>query len=266
MASGSSRPPPSGANLPSKQCLAELFESGRFSDAIIKVSDREIKVHKAVLSAKSPWFKEHFDNTPKHAGVPVILHDRRHDTQYSYSATKAMIQFCYTGDYLDLTEPSFNGRLVVHLVVHELAHEYEVEGLAELSSRKYTDGVNALFGKLDPDKLTTHLGIAIRSDHGCTETMKLVKSQALRAFKSLISKLEQLDDPGQALSKIEEVFDKSKEMKEVQNLPYSWKCHTCASVFQYSSKPTREDMYLPVCPCCGITQDFGLTRQKRKRA
>lgn len=46
--------------IPSK--TQELFESETFSDAIIECGDSEFKVHKAVLSIRSPVFKAIFEN------------------------------------------------------------------------------------------------------------------------------------------------------------------------------------------------------------
>jgi hypothetical protein len=45
--------------------ISRPFESGYLSDAIVKVGEEELRVHKAVLCEKSSWFQREFGKTEK---------------------------------------------------------------------------------------------------------------------------------------------------------------------------------------------------------
>ena len=191
-----------------------------------------------------------------------------------YDAVKAVIEFIYTGDY------SSEGGMAVDLLTNYLAKELAVEGLAELSSKKYADNVLAYFRNATAAKTAALLKIMIRPENSPTGVAPIVQAEALKGFRTLIDKLDIMNNPQEALSILETIFSTSEEpivkfedsysptsKKDNKNshvFLYTWKCNNCRTKFQYHKKPKKGDIRLPVCPCCDDIDKWTLGRSSRK--
>ena len=77
--------------------FSQLFEDEEFSDVIISVAGCEFKVHKAILSARSPVFAAMFKNAMKESKTGIIkIYD------VSQCAMKELLRFMYTGKVLNI--------------------------------------------------------------------------------------------------------------------------------------------------------------------
>lgn len=70
----------------------KLLKNQDFCDATLDVSGKELKVHKAILAAKSPVFYAMFSNNTKEANENLVKID-----DVTFDVMKDVVQFMYTG-------------------------------------------------------------------------------------------------------------------------------------------------------------------------
>ncbi|KAF4946242.1 hypothetical protein FGADI_11319 [Fusarium gaditjirri] len=133
-------------------------ESGEFTDFTLACDGRDIKVHKIIICSQSPVFRAACAGQFKvgsfeGAYTPDSVSDK---LQEAFSGTydlsshqpdmiQLMVDYLYTGDYsIDMSDTdeadttSNSGALSTHAMMYALGDEYDIKGLRDLSSRKYS--------------------------------------------------------------------------------------------------------------------------------
>ncbi|XP_072983291.1 BTB/POZ domain and ankyrin repeat-containing protein NPR1-like [Typha latifolia] len=149
--------------------LGSLFlspESGSYTDARIAVGSSELRVHRCVLSARSPFFREVFANLPEKEKVKIG--DLVKELDVSYEALVAVLQYIYTGQAAALPkglcvcvdeECSHVGcRPVVDFMVQMLyvSFTFQIFELANLFQRRLLD----VLDKVAADDIVVILSVA----------------------------------------------------------------------------------------------------------
>uniref|UniRef100_A0A0N5BR02 BTB domain-containing protein n=1 Tax=Strongyloides papillosus TaxID=174720 RepID=A0A0N5BR02_STREA len=71
----------------------DMFDSPLFTDCIIKIGDTEIKVHKAVLAARSPVFYDTFNTTLEKSQTNIIEIE-----DFRVEVVREMLKYIYTDE------------------------------------------------------------------------------------------------------------------------------------------------------------------------
>lgn len=121
--------------------FGQLLESEKFSDLILEVEDKEFRVHKSVLAARSPTFHKIFDDA---SGAAVNEEQNKLKlTDIKYEVMRQILRFVYTEKVDGLTE------LANELLV--AAHRFKLEDLKTLCEE-------SLFKNLDvANVIDTHV-------------------------------------------------------------------------------------------------------------
>uniref|UniRef100_A0A0N5BHN7 BTB domain-containing protein n=1 Tax=Strongyloides papillosus TaxID=174720 RepID=A0A0N5BHN7_STREA len=106
-----------------------MFDSSIFYDCVIKVEDTEIKVHKAVLAARSPVFYDIFNSTSDQSQTNIIeIRD------FNIEVVREMLKYIYTdevSDIQDMTNEMF-----------EIANKYELDRLKAISEQSMCNSLS----------------------------------------------------------------------------------------------------------------------------
>uniref|UniRef100_A0A0K0EVZ3 Speckle-type POZ protein-like (inferred by orthology to a human protein) n=1 Tax=Strongyloides venezuelensis TaxID=75913 RepID=A0A0K0EVZ3_STRVS len=93
-----------------------LYNSPSFYDCVIKIEDKEIKAHKAVLGARSPVFHDIFSNTSEESQTNIV-----EIKDFSTEIVRKMLIYIYTDDVLDIQDMANQ--------IFEIAYKYDLDRL-----------------------------------------------------------------------------------------------------------------------------------------
>ncbi|KAG5673633.1 hypothetical protein PVAND_003662 [Polypedilum vanderplanki] len=117
--------------------LRNLLNIGNYYDVTLDIAGKEYKVHKAILSARSPFFANFFKMNSAIKTYAI-------DLEVSKTVSEAFLNFIYTGDYENIEN------INDVLKIFALADIYQVEDLKEiyecfLETRVTTENAAVLF-------------------------------------------------------------------------------------------------------------------------
>uniref|UniRef100_A0A0K0FN34 Speckle-type POZ protein-like (inferred by orthology to a human protein) n=1 Tax=Strongyloides venezuelensis TaxID=75913 RepID=A0A0K0FN34_STRVS len=123
---------PINITIPESRLLLEygiMFDSPLFTDYIIKVKDTEIKVHKAVLAARSPVFCEIFNNKLEKCQTNFMeIKDFRAEV------VREMLRYIYTDEVSDIQNMASE--------MLEIANKYELHRLKSIAAKYLCSDLN----------------------------------------------------------------------------------------------------------------------------
>uniref|UniRef100_A0A0N5CBU0 BTB domain-containing protein n=1 Tax=Strongyloides papillosus TaxID=174720 RepID=A0A0N5CBU0_STREA len=99
-----------------------MFDSPSFTDCIIKVEDTEIKVHKAVLAARSPVFHEIFNSKSRNSQKNVIKIET-----FPVEVVKEMLRYIYKDEVENIQNLAKE--------MFEISNKYKLQRLKAISER-----------------------------------------------------------------------------------------------------------------------------------
>uniref|UniRef100_A0A0K0EVZ5 Speckle-type POZ protein-like (inferred by orthology to a human protein) n=1 Tax=Strongyloides venezuelensis TaxID=75913 RepID=A0A0K0EVZ5_STRVS len=99
-----------------------LYDSSSFYDCVIKVEDREIKVLKAILAARSPVFHEIFTSTSDNSLTNII-----EIKDFNVEVVEKMLIYIYTDKVSDIQNMADQ--------MFEIANKYELDKLKSISEQ-----------------------------------------------------------------------------------------------------------------------------------
>ncbi|KAI7282061.1 hypothetical protein KC345_g3723 [Hortaea werneckii] len=138
----------------------ELLRTGSRSDLTIECEGRVFKVHKLIVSTRSPVLARAIANGFQESQTNVIKH-----SQHDADTMERMIAYIYKGDYQlplapNVTVPNnmpgasgtanelaitgSNARLIVHARVYALADYYDVQGLGDVALQRFRQDMQGL--------------------------------------------------------------------------------------------------------------------------
>jgi len=119
--------------------LKGYLESSNLSDAIVRCSEKEFKVHKIVLCCQSKFFSNAFEQDWKERVDNAIVLEED-DT----SAVQAMLSFLYGFEY-DASghDKSIFSPMVFNVKVHTIAEKYDIQPLIVQAKDKFEKAARA---------------------------------------------------------------------------------------------------------------------------
>nr|OQO26457.1 hypothetical protein B0A51_06838 [Rachicladosporium sp. CCFEE 5018] len=113
---------------------ASLLESGEFSDFTIVCGERIWKVHEAIISRQSKYFKSACSNAFSEAANGQI--DLSCDDE---PALNLLITYLYTGEFPEIKSgtPGVAPDAMLALKVHVLADKYGIDALVEIAAQEF---------------------------------------------------------------------------------------------------------------------------------
>uniref|UniRef100_A0A0N5BS25 BTB domain-containing protein n=1 Tax=Strongyloides papillosus TaxID=174720 RepID=A0A0N5BS25_STREA len=106
-----------------------MFDSSLFTDYTIKVKDKEIKVHKAVLAARSPVFCKLFKNTFEKSRTNFI-----EIKDFRVEVVREMLRYIYTDEVSDIQNMANE--------IFEIANKYELQKLKSIAEKCLCSDLN----------------------------------------------------------------------------------------------------------------------------
>ncbi|KAI6813273.1 hypothetical protein KC340_g17926 [Hortaea werneckii] len=136
----------------------ELLRTGSRSDLTIKCEGRVFKVHKLIVSTRSPVLARASSNGFLESHTNVIEH-----VQYDADTVERMIEYIYTVNYGLPTAPTIrvpsyvpggngattndlaiigvNAKLIIHARLYAIANYYDIAGLRDLAFRRFKQDI-----------------------------------------------------------------------------------------------------------------------------
>uniref|UniRef100_A0A0K0FD88 Speckle-type POZ protein-like (inferred by orthology to a human protein) n=1 Tax=Strongyloides venezuelensis TaxID=75913 RepID=A0A0K0FD88_STRVS len=105
-----------------------LYDSSSFYDCVIKIEDKEIKVHKAILAARSPAFHDIFTNASDESQTNII-----EIKDFNVEVVEKMLKFIYNDEVSDIEDMANE--------IFEIANEYKLDRLKAISEQSMCDSL-----------------------------------------------------------------------------------------------------------------------------
>lgn len=140
-----------------------LLASETFTDVTLACEGHQIKAHKLVLSASSPYFKELLVSHPDRHPI-VILKDVR------YTELQAIIQFIYNG-YASVEQQELPALL-------STAKELQIKGLAETLEGVSPTSLTITPGSVDSNS-TGKGSLSVVSTDSVSKTLKVISTNSV---------------------------------------------------------------------------------------
>ncbi|KAF4442454.1 Kelch-like protein 21 [Fusarium austroafricanum] len=120
--------------------LDRARETGEFTDFTFACNGRNIQVHKVIICTQSPVFRAACAGPFKEA-----ISGTYDLTSHQPDMIQLMVDYLYTGDYSvddnkadDERTTYHSSDLSTHAIMYALGDEYDIEGLRDLSAKKYS--------------------------------------------------------------------------------------------------------------------------------
>ncbi|KAF2124273.1 hypothetical protein P153DRAFT_390825 [Dothidotthia symphoricarpi CBS 119687] len=189
-----------------EEFLKELFNTKTFSDfTFTDPGDCELscKVHKVVLSAKSPVFKHLFETHDKEADYLELLRSEdticigsKDDTQKTAlrRALSEIVLFCYYGGFSycqrDYTK-NFEVSVLPHLFVHDLGFLFQIPGLIEHAEEQFKNNFKEIVHHASKEQVTNAfmkcVSTAFKRDNDFgARTLEFVRRSTMALFNEQI--------------------------------------------------------------------------------
>ncbi|KAE9963535.1 hypothetical protein BLS_009204 [Venturia inaequalis] len=135
---------PSGVNTAIRKC----FESGKYSDLVIRSGRRKFNVHKNVVCGQSEWFEKAVKENAFLEGETGVISMN----EDKLDAVAAMLDYLYTQDYAissvagqssgrddfdTVLNKSWPAAMKFNLQVYELANRFRIPGLKHLAEYNF---------------------------------------------------------------------------------------------------------------------------------
>ncbi|KAK3356342.1 BTB/POZ protein [Lasiosphaeria hispida] len=119
----------------------QYFDVATFSDAVIRVGEKEFKTHRLILSSHSTFFSKMCTGNWKEADSGVITLEEVDD-----AVVEAMIHFMY---YFDYNNTQVISSMVFNAQVYSLADKYVIPTLKNLAKEKFQAAIKTGWGMDD---------------------------------------------------------------------------------------------------------------------
>ncbi|TID23405.1 Leptomycin B resistance protein pmd1 [Venturia nashicola] len=120
------------SELTSMEGIADLLDSGEYSDMSITCKQKVFKVHKAIVCTRSSFFRNAMKNgtfTESESGNIDVSDD-------DPLAVEAVLRFVYQGSYSSLAENNKDA-MILHTQVYNLAEMYAIKNLKTVAAAEF---------------------------------------------------------------------------------------------------------------------------------
>jgi hypothetical protein len=180
-------------------------------------------------------------------------------------AMKAMICFCYTGEYSRYLRKSMSKpnsiraaacsiNLIVHIDVHSIAEKYKFTSLQAYSLEAFNDEAQELF-RLWPSFFPP----VIKRAYDLRSESNSLRSAAVKLLNQYLDSLKNSSVPVTQASRVENALGGAIELliqiaKDVEKLmvepKHKWECSICKTTFEYTGEAKGGGLKGKVCPWC----------------
>uniref|UniRef100_A0A0K0F352 Speckle-type POZ protein-like (inferred by orthology to a human protein) n=1 Tax=Strongyloides venezuelensis TaxID=75913 RepID=A0A0K0F352_STRVS len=105
-----------------------LYDSSSFYDCVIKVEDKEIKVHKTVLAARSPAFHDIFTSASDESQTNII-----EIKDFNVEVVEKMLKYIYKDEVSDIQDMANE--------IFEIANKFKLDGLKAILEQSMCDSL-----------------------------------------------------------------------------------------------------------------------------
>ncbi|TLD36087.1 Leptomycin B resistance protein pmd1 [Venturia nashicola] len=238
--------------LTSMEGIADLLDSGEYSDMSITCKQKVFKVHKAILCTRSSFFRNAMKNgtfTESETGNIDVSEDNP-------LAVEAVLRFVYQGSYSSLAENNEDA-MILHTQVYNLAEMYAIKNLKTVAAAEFEKITNMDF------KLPA-LPLAIKEIYeNCPADDKTLRDIAIRIVLSNYDSLLKPNEGDFESTKLIELGDFGRDLLHAKltrsdlgdsgkvNELVQFHCKLESATWQIDmSKASATFRDSPICPCC----------------